>query len=369
MSSAELIETRTVAQEGAADMTREQIVEWLDTWDEALLQQLYNRAYKVKLAEVSNQVYFRGIVEFSNICIKNCYYCGIRRDNKRIERFQMSHEEILESAAWAQEAEYGSIVLQSGERHDEAFVDFVEDVLHGIHKQSNGELGVTLSLGEQSAETLHRWFAAGAHRYLLRIETSNPELYRRLHPDDHRFEARLACIDTLRQVGYQVGTGVMIGLLGQTSQDLADDLLFFRDMDIDMIGMGPYILHADTPMSEGVDLFNSERQITLGLKMIALARLLLRDVNIAATTALQALNPVGRELGLKAGANIIMPNITHTKYRALYQLYDNKPCMDENAKMCRRCLDSRVESIGETIGYKQWGDSPHYFKRTGKPWS
>lgn len=343
-------------------MNRTDIIRWLETDDPQQLARLYTQAYEVKRAHVGTTVYFRGIIEFSNICRKDCLYCGIRRDNTRLTRYHMSAPEIIETAILADKMNYGSIVLQSGERQDPAFTDFVEEVLRGIGRATDGRLGVTLSLGEQSRETLRRWFAAGAHRYLLRIETSNQRLYQKIHPQDHDFSLRLQCLEDLRREGYQVGTGVMIGLPFQTPQDLADDILFFQQQDIDMIGMGPYIPHQDTPLAAQCPDFDASKNLELGLKMIALTRIVLKDVNIASTTALQSLSPQGRELGLKAGANIIMPNMTPTQYRAGYRLYDNKPCLDENAEMCRGCLEQRVSSIGEAIGYGQWGDSPHFSK-------
>ena len=329
-------------------------------------KKLYDSAYGIKLHQLGKLVYFRGIIEFSNICTKNCYYCGIRRENIAFNRFSMTKDEILECAQLAHDYRYGSIVLQAGERNDPDFVDFTEDIIRQIKQMSNNELGITLSLGEQDPETYNRWFEAGAHRYLIRIETSNRVLYHSLHPEDHDFDRRLACISKLREIGYQVGTGVMIGLPGQTVEDLADDILFFRKLDVDMIGMGPYIVHHDTPLANRSLEFDPERQLRLGLNMIAATRIALEDVNIAATTALQALDPRGRELGLKAGANIIMPNITHTRYRSSYQLYDNKPCLDENAGLCRACLSHRIAGIGEDIGYDEWGDSPHFHKRVSE---
>ncbi len=345
------------------------LVNLLSIENPADLKILYEAAYNVKTAFVGNIVYFRGIIEFSNICTKNCYYCGIRRDNRDIQRYIMSESEILNAVRWVWEAEYGSLVLQSGERMDPTFIDFVEQLLDKIRAITNGELGITLSLGEQSEETYRRWFEAGAHRYLLRIETSNRELYRSLHPEDHDFEQRLHSLELLRKIGYQVGTGVMIGLPGQTIDDLAEDVLFLKKYDVDMIGMGPFIPHKDTPLANSLGDFEKIKlhQLELGLKMVAVTRLLLKDVNIAATTALQALQHDGRELGIQAGANIIMPNITDTKYREAYQLYDDKPCLDENSSMCKDCLELRIQTLGESIGYNQWGDSPHFFKRNAKP--
>jgi biotin synthase len=327
---------------------------------------LFEKAYEVKERYIGNKAHFRGIVEFSNICMKDCYYCGIRRSKPDVERFMMKEEEILKAAEWAWKNNYGSVVLQSGERDDAFFIQFVEKVLAKIKELSNGELGITISLGEQTRETYQRWFNAGAHRYLLRIESSNPELYKKLHPPDHDFERRRSCLDSLREVGYQVGTGVMIGLPFQTLDHLVDDLLFFQEQDVDMIGMGPYIVSEGTPLANEVPDFSAieQHQFELSLRMIAAARLLLKDVNIASTTALQALKVMGREMGLKAGANIIMPNTTDVQYRPSYQLYENKPCIDENADDCVGCLEARITGIDEEIGLGEWGDSPHFRKRT-----
>jgi len=346
-----------------AELTHADLVSLLDLTDADQLRSLYRAAYDVKVREVGKVVFFRGIIEFSNLCAKNCDYCGIRRDNREVERFWMSEDEILVGARWAHESGYGSLVLQGGERRDEEFVDFITSVLQRIHTETDGELGVTLSLGEQDRDVYRRWYEAGAHRYLLRIETTNPELYASIHPRDHDWDERLRCLARLRDEGYMVGTGVMIGLPGQTTADLARDLLFFREHDVDMIGMGPFIPHDETPLAHLAEGFDKEAALNLGLKMISCARLLLQDVNIAATTALQALEPTGRELGLQAGANIVMPNITDTRYRKAYQLYRGKPCLDENSGMCRSCLQKRIEGLGEEIGFGKLGDSPHYRKR------
>ena len=343
-------------------MHRKEMLDILQSDDPGVLDDLYKQAYKAKQKHVGCIVYFRGIIEFSNICVKNCLYCGIRRNNTDIHRFAMSEEEIVDTASCAYRMGYGSIVLQSGERTDHKFIDFVERVIKSIKRSSQGKLGITLSLGEQLQNTFKRWFDAGAHRYLLRMETSNRELYRRIHPDNHDYNERLKCLGMLRDIGYQVGTGVMIGLPYQTCEDLVDDIFFFKEYDIDMIGMGPYIVHENTPLVNVVDI-NHEKNFRLGLKMISLTRLYLKDVNIAATTALQSLDQSGREKGMKAGANIIMPNITPVKYRDSYQLYGGKPCLDENTFLCRDSLQKRIEDIGEKIGYNQWGDSPHFFKR------
>lgn len=344
------------------ELTREEIAFLLDIDDPAEEAALFARAYEVKRRHVGTKVYFRGLIELSNLCVKNCFYCGIRRGNASVPRYTLSEEEVLEAAAFARGSRYGSIVLQSGERQDGGFVDWVERLVRLIKEASNGELGITLSLGEQTEETYRRWFEAGAHRYLLRIETSNPALYRSLHPEDHDFDARIEALRALGRLGYQVGTGVMIGLPGQTTDDLAGDVAFFREMDVAMIGMGPYIPHHDTPLGDSFPGWreSKEEQLRRALRMIAVVRIQLKDVNIASTTALQAIDATGREMGLLAGANIIMPNLTDTRYRSGYQLYDDKPCLDENAALCAGCLERRIASIGETIGYGEWGDSPHF---------
>lgn len=326
------------------------------------LAELYAAAYAVKTREVGRLVRLRGLIEISNICTQDCCYCGIRRSNERVTRYAMTKPEILAAARLALEFGYGSVVLQGGERSDPAFVDFIEELLHAIKTISGGRLGITLSLGEQSGETFRRWFAAGAHRYLLRIESSNPRLFAAIHPSGQSFENRLRCLDELRLAGYQVGTGVMCGLPGQTADDLAGDIEFFKTRDIDMLGMGPYIPHRDTPMGRDFD-YRPARQLEAGLKLIAATRLALRDVNIAATTALQTLAPDGRERGLLAGANVIMPNLGEVGHRGDYLLYEGKPGLDENAESTRRALLASIESIGEGIEAGAWGDSPHFARR------
>ena len=336
--------------------------ELLENDDPEFLKALSQYAYRIKTNEMGRKVYFRGIIEFSNICTKDCYYCGIRKSNQLVSRYELTEEEILREARWCYENDYGSLVLQAGERRDPAFVDKVETLLKEIKSLSKGTLGITLSVGEQDQETYSRWFHAGAHRYLLRIETSNPDLYAALHPHTHSWEERKRCLEFLRRSGYQVGTGFLIGVPGQTPDDMARDILFLKEMDIDMVGMGPFIPHEETPLGSTAS-FEPVRQLTMGLKMIALVRIILKDVNIAATTALQALSPAGRELGLRAGANIIMPNVTDLAYRKGYQLYNNKPSLDENAEEQRINLEQAVKALGEKVCYGEWGDSLHFKKR------
>ncbi len=324
---------------------------------------LLKKSQEVKNKVVGNKVFFRGLIEFSNICSKDCLYCGIRKSNKKVVRYNATDDEILSACRFAWENRFGSVVLQSGEVSSPAFVKRIETLLKKIKQLSNNELGITLSCGEQSRETYRRWFECGAHRYLLRIEASSPELYYKIHPKTkkHSFEKRLEALHSLRETGYQVGTGVMIGLPFQTIEDLADDLLFLKKINIDMCGMGPYIEHEHTPLYPFKHLLKTKKErFDLTLNMIAVLRLMMPDINIAAATALQAIDPAGREKALAVGANIIMPNLTPCAYRKEYLLYQDKPCLDEDAELCRNCLEARIELAGCEIGYGEWGDSKHF---------
>lgn len=343
-------------------LAHRELVELL-TWPDA--QELYAAAYSVKVREIGKRVSIRALVECGNVCEKDCLYCGIRKGNGKVHRYVMDADEIVREAEWAFRAGYGNLVMQSGEQTGERHTETVEAVLRRIHGFGGEEFGVTLSLGEQTEGTYRRWKDAGAHRYLLRIETSNPKLYAKMHPSDHLWERRLECLRALRRCGYQVGSGVMSGLPGQTMDDLASDIEFFASEDIDMIGMGPYIPHPDTPLGKQVEWSAdvAAKRFELGLRMIAVTRLHLHDVNIAAATALQALDPDGREKGLLAGANVMMPNITDVGYRANYQLYLGKPCLEENPAASREKLERRIAAIGETINWNRRGDSPHWKRR------
>lgn len=345
--------------------TREELIQLLSADEKASLP-IYEKAKAIKKEYIGNKVYFRGLIEYSNFCSKNCFYCGIRAGNSKYARYRMEDEEVLQAAQYAYDNKLASIVIQSGEQSNETFVTKVEELLQKIHQLSHGELHVTLSMGEQSESAYRRWFDAGAHRYLLRIEVSNPELYIKLHPNNkqHDYFQRLDSLKLLRKCGYQVGTGVMIGLPFQTISDLADDLLFFKEFDIDMAGMGPYIEHEDTPLYQYKEqLLPLRQRFLLSLKMVALLRIMMKDINIAATTAMQTIDPQGREKALLVGANVIMPNLTPTKYRQDYLLYQNKPCLDEEAEECKSCLEARIHMAGDVIGYGEWGDSKHFQNR------
>lgn len=350
-----------------ATLDRKDIITLLGADDKESLAKIRSKAYDTMKQYCGEEVYLRGLIEFSNMCVNDCYYCGIRNSNENVSRYILEKDEILEIADWCAGMGYGSIVLQSGERSDEYFVDYVADAVREIKKRSISDklphgLGITLCIGEQSYEAYRKLFEAGAHRYLLRIETTNPELFSKIHPPELSLESRIECLYSLRKAGFQVGTGVMIGLPGQTIENLADDILFFKEMDVDMIGMGPYIIHKQTPMNVYSDEIEMKREdiFSLALKMIGVTRIVLKNVNIASTTALQAMDPAGREEGLLWGANVIMPMLTPTKIRKDYQLYEGKPCLDEFASDCHACLKSRIESIGRNIAYDVWGDSKHF---------
>jgi len=345
--------------------SRENIVRLLNCKDEDRTL-LFKKSAEIKERIIGKKVWFRGLIEFSNVCSKDCLYCGIRKGNKNLKRYNLPDEEILTAAKFAYENRYGSIALQSGELESPVVAERIENLILKIKELSKGELGITLSVGEQTSEVYQKWYNAGAHRYLLRIESTNESLYRKIHPGNkkHDFRRRMECLKSLQDIGYQTGTGVMIGLPFQTMDDLASDLIFMKEFNIDMCGMGPYIEHADTPLIQyTADLLPLNERFDLTLKMIALIRIMMKDINIVAATALQAIDPMGREKAIRIGANIIMPNITPGRYRDSYRLYDNKPCTDDSAEDCQSCLEARVSLADTEIIYGEWGDSQHYDKR------
>ena len=332
-------------------------------------EELFARSAEIKEKYIGSKVWLRGLIEFSNICGKDCLYCGIRKGNRNIQRYNLSDEEIINAAMFAYKNNYGSIALQSGELEGNNVAVRVEKLIRNIKELSEGKLGITLSVGEQKPGVYKRWFEAGAHRYLLRIETTNESLYAKIHPNDemHSFGKRLDCLKSLQDIGYQTGTGVMIGLPFQTIDNLADDLLFMKNFDIDMCGMGPYIEHADTPLIHASgSLLPLNQRFDLTLKMIAIIRIMMKDINIVASTALQTIDPTGREKAIKTGANIIMPNITPAKYQSSYKLYDNKPFTEEFAEDCQYDFETKISIANTEVVYGEWGDSSHYGKRVKK---
>ncbi len=348
------------------ELTRPGIIRLLSLEDHEEQKALFKSAYDLKVDLLGKKVNLRGLIEFSNQCRKNCLYCGIRSGNANVHRYSMPEEEILQVVAFARSKDLTGVVLQSGERNDAEFVNQIIALIKKIKSATDEAFRITLSLGEQSAETYQRWFDAGAQRYLLRIETSNEALYNSIHPNDglHSFEKRLRCLESIQQAGYQTGTGVMIGLPGQSVENLADDLLFIQQKGIDMVGMGPYLEHAQTPMYEWTESRMSLlERFKLSLRMIAVLRLLMPTINIASTTALQSIIPTGREFGLRAGANVLMPNLTPIHYRKSYQLYENKPCLDLDAEDTIETLLQRIHGLGEEVVHHDYGDSKHYVNR------
>lgn len=369
------------ARSGAPATSTSELASWLSGGYPGGDGALAAAARKVMLREVGPEVNLRGLLEFSNLCRCDCFYCGIRRSSATdgsgpLLRFSLTEEEILNAARQCAAAGFGSMTLQSGERRDRHFVEKVERVLKQIKRETISDalpegLGITLCVGEQSRENYQRFFDAGAHRYLLRIETSNPELFATLHPPDQNFEQRVRALLELKEIGYQLGTGVMIGIPGQSFQDLAEDIEFFGRVDADMIGMGPFLESAgassdDARTGPGAprlepELTTAER-LTLSLRMIAATRIAHGDLNIAATTALQAISPAGREAGLAYGANVLMPIVTPGERRRSYQLYEGKPCVDETSEACERCTPARALRAGRPVTENGWGDAPHATK-------
>ena len=333
------------------------------------MQTLFHKAQEVKFSALDNFVHLRGLIEYSNKCRKSCLYCGVRSNNTNIERYTLTDDEVVECAKLSHKLGYGSVAIQSGERSDKAFTDKITTLIKRIKEIDGGSLGITLSLGEQSDEVYREWFEAGAHRYLLRIESSNEDLYYKIHPHDerHDFHKRLACIDSLLSIGYQTGTGVMVGLPFQTIDILADDLIFFRQKDVAMVGMGPFIPHPDTPLYKYADQIPPvQERMDMTLKMIATLRLMMPEINMVAATANQTIDPMGREKAIMAGANVIMPNLTPNEYREDYLIYPDKACVSDKPEECFSCLDIRMKAIGHKILYNAWGDSVAFTKKKAK---
>ena len=317
--------------------TKEKIIDILN--DDSKNDWLFSLADKVRKEYVGDEVHLRGLIEFSNICKRTCKYCGLRCENKNIERYRLSPEEIIFYAKKAAEMGYKTLVLQSGE---DSFYSAAKlsDVVSEIKKL---DVAVTLSVGEMSFDDYKLLKDAGADRYLLRIETTDKNLYKKMHPDMD-FENRLRCLKDLKTLGYEVGTGCLVGLPGQTIESLADDILFFKEIDADMVGIGPFIAHPDTPLKD-----TQNGNFTLALKVMALTRILLKNINIPATTAMETLNPNGRIIALQSGANVVMPNVTSTEYRKKYEIYPGKICVNENPEQCRGCIEGKIKSIGRII--------------------
>lgn len=299
-------------------------------------------ADKVRQNYYGTDVYIRGLIEFTNYCKNNCYYCGIRKDNKKTSRYRLSKDDILECCKEGYKLGFRTFVLQGGEDPyytDEKVCDLVSTI-----KCTYTDCAVTLSIGEKSKASYKAYFNAGADRYLLRHETSNENHYKLLHPENMSLKNRKQCLFDLKDIGYQVGSGFMVGSPYQTTENLIEDLRFLQQLEPDMIGIGPYLTHNQTPFK---DKKNGSFELTL--KLISILRLMFPYALIPATTALGTVNPHGRELGLKAGANVVMPNLSPVSVRKLYTLYENKICTGDESAQCRNCLENRVKCAGYNI--------------------
>lgn len=305
-------------------------------------QELTDLADQVRKEIYGTKVYLRGLIEFTNYCKNNCYYCGIRRDNRELDRYRLTPEEIYSCCETGYGLGFRTFVLQGGD--DPYFSDEIFcEIIAGI-KRRHPDCAVTLSIGEKTYESYLSYFHAGADRFLLRHETADPDHYGILHPDHMSLETRRKCLHNLKEIGYQVGSGFMVGSPGQTTENLIKDLRFLQELKADMIGIGPYLSHKDTPFRDCPD-----GDVDLCLRLIAVLRLMFPYSLIPATTALGTIHPQGREMGLKAGANVVMPNLSPVKIRKLYELYDNKICTGEESAECRSCLERRVTSAGYQI--------------------
>lgn len=324
--------------------TQETAVDLLKSRGDAA-KRLYNRADALRQERMGDEVFIRGIVEFSNICSNDCHYCGIRAGNPKVSRYAMTSEEILEIALGMAGTAQTTVVLQSGETP--VFGD--EElglIIRRIKKET--DLSITLSVGDRSRETYRYWHDCGMDRYLLRFETSDPELFSRLRPGS-TLERRLQCLQDLKDLGVQTGSGFMIGLPGETVETLADNILLCRSLDLDMIGIGPFIPHHDTPLGNEKNAYDQDREMFF--KAMAVLRIFNPDAHIPATTAYDAVFPgEGRNRALQVGANIFMPNSTPIKYRKDYLLYPGKPCVTEDSDQCGACALARISALGRTVG-------------------
>ena len=332
------------------NLTQAEIIELLNLKEPSAL---YAAADETRKKYLGGGVHLRGLIEFSNICKNNCLYCGLRCGNNKIKRYRMDEETIISTARKAKTYGYKTIVLQSGE---DPFYDTDKlcRIIKGIKQM---DLALTLSIGEKSYEEYRAYRQAGADRYLLRIETTDKALYKRLDPD-MSFENRLRCLQDLKTLGYEVGSGIMAGLPGQSVESIAQDILFLKNLPVDMAGIGPFIANPDTPLAD-----YKQNNFEIALKTMAIIRLLMPLINIPATTAMEALDKDGRIKALKSGANVVMPNITEGEARKLYILYPGKICTGEATAVCRACIEGKIKAVGRSIAQDK-GVSRAYIRRT-----
>lgn len=310
--------------------------------DDNSFEEIRTEADKVRRDNYGIDVFLRGLIEFTNYCRNDCYYCGIRCSNKNANRYRLKKDEILSACKEGYSLGYRTFVLQGGE--DLYYTDDkICDIVSSIRKEYE-DCAITLSIGERSYDSYKAYYEAGANRFLLRHETADIKHYSRLHPGSMSLDNRKECLYNLKEIGYQVGSGFMVGSPYQTVDNIVSDLRFLQELEPDMIGIGPYITHCDTPFR---DFENGS--VSLTLRLISILRLMFPYALIPSTTALGTISPTGREDGLKAGANVVMPNLTPVKYRKQYELYENKICTGEEAAECRGCLERRVEAAGYKV--------------------
>ena len=327
---------------GRRDISIEQLEYLLITENKDCLEMLREEAVQTAQKIYGNQVFIRGLIEFTNYCKNDCYYCGIRRSNHCADRYRLTKEEILSCTDTGYELGFRTFVLQGGE--DPYFTDARICDLVSVIKEKYPDCAVTLSIGEKSRESYKRYFDAGADRYLLRHETANGAHYRRLHPDELSLEHRKQCLWDLKEIGYQVGCGFMVGSSGQTTETLYEDLQFIRELMPHMVGIGPFIPQKDTPFAR-----EPAGTMEQTLRLLSIIRLIHPHVLLPATTALGTIHPKGRELGIQSGANVVMPNLSPVDVRDKYKLYDNKICTGDEAAECRFCMENRMKSIGYQV--------------------
>ena len=324
------------------DFSKKEIIDLLK--DDSQNEWLFSLADKIRKEYVGDEVHLRGLIEFSNICKCTCKYCGLRYENSEVERYRISTPSILSTAKKACAAGYKTIVLQSGE--DRFFSQKVMcEIIEEIKKL---DVALTLSIGERSFDDYKAFKESGADRYLIRIETTDKNLYKEMHPN-MSFENRVRCLKDLKTLGYEVGTGCLVGLPSQTIESLAGDILFFKEINADMIGIGPFIAHPQTPLKNCAN-----GDLTLSLKVMALTRIMLKNINIPATTAMETLNPDGRLMALQSGANVIMPNVTDVNYCEKYDIYPNKAHLDDDILHSRKIVEDKLKTIDRTVA-KDYG--------------
>ena len=307
--------------------------------DDSINEELFSYADSVRKKYVGDEIHLRGLIEFSNYCKNTCKYCGLRCENKNIERYRILEDEILEHAKNAAILGFKTIVLQSGEDNYYT-VNRMCNIISEIKKLN---VALTLSIGEKTFEEYKAYKDAGADRYLIRIETTDENLYSKMHPG-MSLENRKRCLRDLKTLGYEVGSGCLVGLPNQSIESLADDILFFKEIGADMIGVGPFIPHPDTPLKDA-----SKGSFFLALKVMAITRILLKDINIPATTAMESIQKDGRIIALQSGANVVMPNVTTTEYRQKYEIYKGKACINENPTKCLGCITNKIKLIGRSV--------------------